>query len=158
MGWDQWLGIGASEGWQQRRLKQRPVSPLLLTTPTPLSLLTAAARPCAAAAAAAVVAAMEPMLQRVLGLQVGDALLIQQQARGLEAFAKLFGVRPDLAAPAVGRWVRPSSGGRAGCMAAPVLWREELVQGCHLLTMLLTLLLLLHSLFLSCVCAGCLMC
>ena len=101
---------------------------------------------------------MEPMLQRVLGLQVGDALLIQQQARGLEAFAKLFGVHPDLAAPAVGRCVRPSSGGGAGCMAAPVLLREELVQGCHLLTMLLTLLLLLHSLFLSCVCAGCLMC
>lgn len=52
---------------------------------------------------AAVVTAMEPMLQRTLGLQVTDALLLTHQARGLEAFAKIFGPRPDLAAPAVAR-------------------------------------------------------
>ncbi|KAL4423234.1 hypothetical protein ABPG77_000026 [Micractinium sp. CCAP 211/92] len=51
----------------------------------------------------AVVTAMEPMLQRTLGLQVTDALLLTHQARGLEAFAKIFGPRPDLAAPAVAR-------------------------------------------------------
>ncbi|PSC73686.1 HASTY 1 [Micractinium conductrix] len=51
----------------------------------------------------AVVAAMEPMLQRVLAVQTSDAQLIAHQARGLEAFAKLFGPRKDLAAPAVGR-------------------------------------------------------
>lgn len=43
------------------------------------------------------------MLQRLLALQVTDALLLQQQARGLEAFQRVFGVRRDLAAPAVGR-------------------------------------------------------
>ncbi len=57
---------------------------------------------------AAVVAAMEPMLQRVLGLQVRDSLLMHHQARGLEAFQKLFAVRRDLLAPSVGRW--------AGCI------------------------------------------
>lgn len=51
----------------------------------------------------AVVAAMEPMLQRMLGLQAADAMLLTHQARGLEAFAKIFGARPDLAAPAVAR-------------------------------------------------------
>lgn len=54
---------------------------------------------------AAVVAAMEPMLQRVLGLQVRDSLLMHHQARGLEAFQKIFAVRRDLLAPSVGRWV-----------------------------------------------------
>ncbi|EFN51722.1 hypothetical protein CHLNCDRAFT_139890 [Chlorella variabilis] len=51
----------------------------------------------------AVVGAMEPMLQRLLSLQVRDAILMQHQARGLETFHRLFGVRPDLAGPAVGR-------------------------------------------------------
>jgi hypothetical protein len=59
---------------------------------------------------AAVVAAMEPMLQRVLGLQVRDSLLMHHQARGLEAFQKIFAVRRDLLAPSVGRWV--------GCIGA----------------------------------------
>lgn len=36
-------------------------------------------------------------------LQVSDPLLMQHQARGLESFQKVFGVRKDLAAPAVGR-------------------------------------------------------
>lgn len=49
---------------------------------------------------------MEQMLQRMLGMQVADALLLTHQARGLEAFAKIFGPRPDLAAPAVARWAR----------------------------------------------------
>jgi hypothetical protein len=44
------------------------------------------------------------MLQRLLGLQTRDALLVSHQARGLEAFQRLFSARPDLAAPAVGRW------------------------------------------------------
>ncbi|PRW59064.1 HASTY 1-like isoform X1 isoform B [Chlorella sorokiniana] len=51
----------------------------------------------------AVVAAMEPMLQRLLSLQVSDPMLMQHQARGLESYQKIFGVRKDLAAPAVGR-------------------------------------------------------
>lgn len=36
-------------------------------------------------------------------MQVSDPLLMQHQARGLESFQKIFGVRKDLAAPAVGR-------------------------------------------------------
>lgn len=53
---------------------------------------------------AAVANAMEPMLQRLLGLQTRDASLLTHQARGLEAFQRLFSARPALAAPAVGRW------------------------------------------------------
>ncbi len=58
---------------------------------------------CFSMPAAAVVGVMEPMLQRLLALQVPDAAVVQHQARGLEAFRMLFGVRPDLAGPAVGR-------------------------------------------------------
>ena len=76
---------------QRRPRRSRPGLQQPLLPPSPLP------RP------AAVVAAMEPMLQRMLGLQAADALLLTHQARGLEAFAKIFGARPDLAAPAVAR-------------------------------------------------------
>ena len=46
---------------------------------------------------------MEPMLQRLLAMQSADLSLVQLQAKGLDAFGRLFGARPDLAAPAVGR-------------------------------------------------------
>jgi hypothetical protein len=102
------------------------------------------------------------MLQRVLGLQVGDALLIQQQARGLEAFAKLFGVRPDLAAPAVGRWVCGEDGGLASrirvcatSFAAVVHLIAELSQAWNVPTSGAAAFLLFPR---GRVCAGCLMC
>lgn len=50
------------------------------------------------------VSVTEPMLQRVLALNVnGDAILLQHQARGLEAFGKLLAARPDLLPAALGR-------------------------------------------------------
>lgn len=51
--------------------------------------------------------------------QVSDALLMQHQARGLEAFRHIFGMRPALAAPAVARWV---GGSRA-------VWGHACMQG-----------------------------
>lgn len=94
----------------------QPAAKLCLTTAHPFRPL---------ACAAAVVAAMEPMLQRLLALQVSDPVLMGNQARGLEAFQKIFGVRKDLAAPAVGRCdgrqlcSRPCGAEMSGFLCAP---------------------------------------
>ena len=52
---------------------------------------------------AAIVAATEPMLQSLLALHVSDALLLQSQAKGLEAFSRLIAVKWELLPGVVSR-------------------------------------------------------
>jgi len=52
---------------------------------------------------ATVVRASEPMFQSLLALQVSDPTLLQNQARGLEAFSRIVASKPELVLGTVGR-------------------------------------------------------